>query len=119
MGETITIEGKTTVREKPKPKVYGSPIVKCPKCGTEVTRQGLGGHMRFVHKINSLKKPQLGDAVMKKRKVETLTEWLPDPNLLARELADLLLKIFHGDEKKAIEKLKEVKDTKKWYHEVI
>jgi hypothetical protein len=107
MNENEEIIQGTYKKSKPRYKVVGSPNVKCPKCKKEVTRQGLAGHMRFVHKEATIPKPQLGKTVM--RKSETLTEWLPDPMILAGEIADLLLKIFKGNEKKAIEKIKTVK----------
>jgi hypothetical protein len=75
---------------------------KCPKCGRMVSTQGMAGHMRFVHK------KEIGS---KGRPVEKLVEasmWW-DPMQGPRDLAEYLLKIFKGDDKKLIETIKDVK----------
>ena len=86
-----------------KGKTYpGSQLVKCSVCGTEVTKQGLGSHLRLKHKV---KVPN------KKTPIESAIEtsiWL-DPFYASRTLAEFTLKMFNNDEKKLIKTIKEVK----------
>jgi hypothetical protein len=80
----------------------GVKIFKCPICGDEIHPGGQGGHMRIKH---GKKIPN------KKRPVESAIEtsvWA-DPFGAPRDLAEFLLKLFHGDDKKLIKTIKEVK----------
>lgn len=91
--EQHTVKGKT---------YPGSQFVKCSVCGTEVTRQGLGSHMRLKHQIR---------VPNKKKPLESAVEtslWL-DPFAAPRDLAEFLLKLFKGDDKKLIKTIREVK----------
>mgnify|MGYP006871805013 CR=1 FL=1 len=77
-------------------------IFKCPICGDEIHPGGQGGHMRIKHgkKIPNKKTP-----------VESALEvsiWA-DPMQAPRDLAEFILKLFHGDDKKLIKTIKEVK----------
>lgn len=80
----------------------GIKIFKCPICGDEIHPQGVNGHMRIKH----------GKKIPNKNKlVETAIEtsiWA-DPMYAPRVLAEFLLRMFHGDDKKLIKTIKEVK----------
>lgn len=80
-----------------------SGLTICKECGLEVTKQGLGSHLRLKHGIISRtsKKRPLEDAVKQR--------FYEDPFAAPFELAEFLLKLFKGDDKKLIKTIKEVK----------
>ena len=91
--EPYTIKAKTS---------FGSQLVKCEVCQREVTRQGMGTHLRVAHGIfkNNKSKP-----------LESAVEhWYETSPLSAPfALAEFILKMFNNDDKKLIKTIKEVK----------
>ena len=91
--EPYTVKGKSYL---------GSRLVKCSICGVEVTKQGLGSHLRLKHKFKVPNKDKPLESA-----IET-SIWL-DPMYAPRALAEFVLKMFNNDDKKLIKTIKDVK----------
>ena len=91
-------------------------IVKCPVCGKEVKRQGLGGHLFIMHHIRSSKDyriRQLEEEIGKlKQQIEELSGYQRDYYKLSTEYESLKEKYDALSEKLHNEVWKDIKNWK-------
>ena len=91
------------------PRIIQAKVVKeakCPKCGKMFSTMGMGGHMRFAHKVEiGSKKRPLENLVQ--AKVQSRSAFAP-PQIF-EDLAEFLLKMFNGDDKQLIRAIKDKK----------